>query len=80
MDFLLKLKSVMGKQGPWRGRKKGKEGNKSKKSLKISTKEKTPITKELLLSVTSGITGKKTMLENNRQARGRNKACQENNQ
>lgn len=43
---------------------------KVKKSLKTSTMEKmTHTTKALLLSVTSGITGKKTMLQNNRQAR-----------
>lgn len=39
----------------------------------------THTTKALLLTVAAGITGKKAM-ENNRQARGRNKACQENNQ
>lgn len=66
----------VGKQGQCRGREE--EGNKSKKSLKTSTMEKmTHTTKALLLSVTSGITGKKTMLQNNRQARWRNKACKE---
>lgn len=46
------------------------------KGLRISTDEKTAHTpKALLLHVTSGITGEKTMLENNRQTMGREKQC-----
>lgn len=46
------------------------------KGLRISTDEKIAQTpKALLLHVTSGITGEKTMLENDRQTMGREKLC-----
>lgn len=57
---------------------KGEESKetKVKKSLKISTDEKTTHTPKVwLLCATSGITGKKTVLENNRQAMRRDKVC-----
>lgn len=53
---------------------------KVKKSLRISTNERTTHTPTaLLLSVASGIAGEKTKLENKRQAMGREKVCRESN-